>query len=391
LIVIGEDMVNTAYDSAIDQPPSAQIERITAMMAQLADTDPTELRPHTLPADVFADVPVPEREWHLRDMVPASDITLFYGDGGTGKSLLALQMAVAAAAGIPWLGRDTRHGPAFYLSAEDDVDELHRRLSAICADAGVGMHRLADLHIRSVAGTSAVLAAFDKLSTIAPTAGWRELVSEVERLRPILVVLDTLGNLFAGNEIDKSHASQFINLVRGLALRYRCAVLLLAHPSLSGMSSGSGTAGSVAWSNATRSRLYLDRVREGGVEVDPDERILTTKKSNYGPVGDTIRLRWSRGVFIVTDDTPSETVANAHRRAEDVFKTLLAEYGRTGRHVSANRSRTWAPSVFAGEQMGRAIGQKALDEAMGRLILRGDVIIETHGPPSRPRSHLALP
>ena len=43
--------------------------------------------------------PVPAREWLVDELVPSKTVTLFSGDGGTGKSLLALQLAVAVAAG----------------------------------------------------------------------------------------------------------------------------------------------------------------------------------------------------------------------------------------------------------------------------------------------------
>jgi hypothetical protein len=51
--------------------------------------------------------------------------------------------------------------------------------------------------------------------------------------------------------------------LRGLALETSSTALLLAHPSLSGMASGSGTSGSTAWSNSVRSRLYLTSIASG--------------------------------------------------------------------------------------------------------------------------------
>jgi hypothetical protein len=42
---------------------------------------------------------VPDREWLVPDLIPTRTVTLLYGDGGTGKSLLALQLAVAVALG----------------------------------------------------------------------------------------------------------------------------------------------------------------------------------------------------------------------------------------------------------------------------------------------------
>jgi hypothetical protein len=47
----------------------------------------------------------PTREWLVADMIPMNTVTLLYGDGGTGKSLLALQLAVSTALGRLWLNR----------------------------------------------------------------------------------------------------------------------------------------------------------------------------------------------------------------------------------------------------------------------------------------------
>lgn len=79
---------------------------------------------------------VPPREWLVPDLVPAGTVTLLTGDGGTGKSLVALQLAAACAMGRPWLGRDVAAGRALFISAEDDQDELHRRLFDVAQAVG---------------------------------------------------------------------------------------------------------------------------------------------------------------------------------------------------------------------------------------------------------------
>ena len=75
--------------------------------------------------------PVPERKWAIRDRVPLRQAGLFSGEGGTGKSILELTKNVAHVIGKDWLGSLPELGSTFYLSAEDDVDELHIRLAAI--------------------------------------------------------------------------------------------------------------------------------------------------------------------------------------------------------------------------------------------------------------------
>jgi RecA-family ATPase len=55
--------------------------------------------------------------------------------------------------------------------------------------------------------------------------------------------------VFGGDEINRSQVRKFVSMLRGLAIEYDCAVLLLSHPSLTGPNSGTGTSGSTAWNN----------------------------------------------------------------------------------------------------------------------------------------------
>jgi RecA-family ATPase len=214
------------------------------------------------------------------------------GDGGTGKSLLALQLGFATATGGKWIGQNVAPGEVLYVGAEDDQDELQRRLADITAGHSMSFESLSRLHLLCLAGEDAVLATFDKSNVMTKTPVWQSVVRNVERIRPRLAIFDTLADLFGGDEINRSQTKQFIQLLIGLALRYDLTVLLLSHPSIAGMKTNAGTSGSTAWSNSVRSRLYLNRVKDArDTELDPDARILTIKKANYGPVGASISLR----------------------------------------------------------------------------------------------------
>ena len=241
-------------------------------------------------------LPVPEREWLVHGLVPSKTVTLFSGDGGTGKSLLALQLAVSVAAGTGWIGRGTACGRVIFLSAEDDEDELHRRTNDILRATGRDYDDLDGLTVRSLAGEDALLAVESQLALIQSEL-FAELDAQAERDDPALIVIDTLADVFPSNENDRAKARQFIGILRGLALKRRCAVVLLSHPSLSGLTSGAGTSGSTGWNNSVRSRLYLSRITDEGFEPDPDARILATKKANYGRTGGEMRLTWKAGVF----------------------------------------------------------------------------------------------
>lgn len=335
----------------------------------------------------LAGKPVPAREWLVDGLVPMRTITLFSGDGGTGKSLLALQLATAVTTGGTWLGRSVRQGRAIVLSAEDDEDELHRRLSDVLRSTGGRYEELAGLTLRSLAGEDALLAVETQLALMHT-----ELFSELERRAsdegPALVIIDTLADVYPANENDRAKVRQFIGILRGLALHQHCAVMLLGHPSLTGLASGSGTSGSTAWNNSVRSRLYLERIVQDGYEPDPDKRLMSTKKANYGRIGGEIGMTWRDGVFIA-DETPSqlETMASG-AKAERVFLRLLSEITSQGRRVNASGGVHYAPKVFADHPSAEGCTKRAFKSAMEQLLARGAVTVAHDGPPSRRVSYL---
>jgi RecA-family ATPase len=108
------------------------------------------------------------------------------------------------AAGKDWIGTVPEGGPVIYLSAEDDLDEIHRRLADITAAQGIDLAALTNFHIVPLAGEDAVLGAPDRRSgLIAATPLWRALVAEVAKIRPRLLVIDSLADVFGGNENDR--------------------------------------------------------------------------------------------------------------------------------------------------------------------------------------------
>jgi RecA-family ATPase len=353
-----------------------------------------------LGADELLSSPPREREWHVPGMVPAGEPTLLSGDGGTGKSQLALQLGVSTVTGRPWLGRPIIQGPCIFLTAEDDDEEVHRRLDAIAHLEAVPPSDLSNLHIISRVGKDALLGILDpETRQVEPTALYYAVESAVSQVRPALLILDTLADLFGGDENDRRQARQFVGLLRRLTLPVGTTVLCLAHPSLTGINSGTGTSGSTGWSNSVRSRIYLERLLEWRgkgdqrrlIEPDPDRRQLSLKKANYGPLGQSLCLRWREGSFHKDDrlpNTPLPTAGKVGRQAEDTFLELLAAYEEEGRPVSANPSKNYAPSLFAKDERASGNTKVALEKAMNRLFAEKRLVVETYGPPTRTRSKI---
>lgn len=325
---------------------------------------------------------VPPRQWLVEGLVPQKTVTLFSGDGGTGKSLLALQLAVAVTAETDWIGNTASTGRAIFLSAEDDDDELHRRLDDILTAEGRDYDDLSGLTLRSLAGEDALLAVETQIA-LMQSALFEELDKRAAEDAPALIVIDTLADVYPANENDRAKVRQFVGILRGLAIKRKCAVLLLGHPSLTGLQSGSGTSGSTAWNNSVRSRLYLSRIADNGFEPDPDARVLSTKKANYGRTGGEINLKWEAGVFVAEAQPTGIDGLAAEAKAERVFLTLLNAYTAQGRRVNASGGKTYAPKEFAEHPDSEGVTKRAFKAAMDRLLADGRVRIRQEGPPSR--------
>ncbi|MBZ9603993.1 AAA family ATPase [Phyllobacterium chamaecytisi] len=338
----------------------------------------------TITASSLAGVAVPPRDWFVEGLIPAYTVTLLNGDGGTGKSLLALMLAVAAQINGYWVGRAVLQGLACFLTAEDDVDEVHRRLADIVREFELELTALKNLHICSLAGKDALLAVPEgKGNVLKATKLFEALEAFVAKHRPSLLVLDTLADLFGGDEIQRAQARQFISLLRGLCTRYRVTIVMLAHPSIAGMASGTGSSGSTAWNNSVRSRLYLDRLKEkDGGETDTDVRVLRTVKSNYGKIGDEMMLRWVNGVFKLNTNDSLNAVA-AMNNIDRVFLQLLERYAVEGRKVSHSAGANYAPALFEKDQQANGIKKRGFITAMNRLFEAGRIKALELGPPSR--------
>jgi RecA-family ATPase len=327
---------------------------------------PPKIGPRRVDAASWQDKPVPVREWLLAGMAPARNVTLLYGDGGIGKSLLALMLAAAVKAGINFFGHSVTRGNVEYISCEDELPEMQRRLGDIARSMGKPLSEFTGLHITSLADEDAILAAAkDGKGNLAVTALYAELETLLEQSRPVLLILDTLADVFGGNEIVRAQARQFVSMLRRLCLRYGCTIIVLAHPSVTGMQQG--TSGSTAWSNSVRSRLYFHCVADDD-DLDQDARILRVQKANYARVGSEIAMRWRDGVFVPDGLTVGCDQPTKDARADKVFLELLDTFTAQNRPVSVSTGKNFAPHVFKKEASAQGVSKRELERAMERLL-----------------------
>ncbi|MFN3226599.1 MAG: AAA family ATPase [Hyphomicrobiales bacterium] len=332
------------------------------------------------PAD-WEGLPVPVRQWIIKDWIPFLKVTALYGDGGTGKTLLALMLAVSVALGHDFLGMKVKQGRVYALLGENDETDTHIALADICRHYGVALGDLRGrARIASRSGFDNILMHFAK-GTGHHTELFNQLLVEVTEFDADLIILETAADLFGGNENVRGEVRQFIaGCCEALAKAANAAVVLCAHPSMTGLRSGDGTAGSTAWNNSARSRLDLHRdVDDEGHEVHPDFRVLERLKANFAARKDAIDLCWRDGVFIVNDPVKNRSTM------ADIDQKLISEIARAFEAGNPWSAHHQAGPRYIATWMGPNLRQspRAAKKMLSRLlaetrIVEAEVDAHTH-------------
>lgn len=335
----------------------------------------------------------PPREWVIEGLVPKRTVTLLSGDGGVGKSLLAQQMMTSCVLGQDFLGMSAMPCRALGVFCEDEMAELQRRQRQICESLEIRESDLDGLSMASRVGEDNILCDFDRRTDEArPSPFFEQIRMRAMSTGAQIVLIDTVADTFGGNENVRPQVRAFVQMLSGLARDIDGAVIATAHPSAAGMATGSGYSGSTAWSNTVRSRIYLTRPEEEDEESDQDVRVLKVMKANYGRTGGKVRLKWSRGSFLLMGQN-GVVMDNGMKRAELkrlVIKGILWLCERGATPNMLNSSRSFAVKLLFDSSLKEyrtADIKRALDEALNT----GD-LVEAHFTRDRmPRVGLRTP
>ncbi len=250
----------------LENDPEVEAEReLYRQSHSNGDASNDEALTFTIASSLAGQVP-PERPWLVPNWLPCRQVTLLSGDGGVGKSLLAMELMVSLASGAPWLGIPITACRTFGVFAEDDEDELHRRLDAIAKAENIDITALDNMAWHCAVTDPCELVEADPSGNLRATIYYRQLEKAVKAFGARLVVLDAATNLYGGDEVKRRQVNAFVTLLRRLAIEIDGAVLLLAHPSAHGISTGSGLSGSTHWNTD-----HWRRRRPGRANAQPSQ------------------------------------------------------------------------------------------------------------------------
>ncbi|MDP1999607.1 MAG: AAA family ATPase [Rhodoferax sp.] len=227
--------------------------------------------------------------------LPRGVVSLFGAHGGTGKSTVALMLAVCTVLGRPLFGVATEQSTALFVSLEDGDNIVRHRLAGICRSWGIDPVELhGRLHI--VDGTeNPELFCAETRGSGETTASYLELRNLVQSENIGLVVVDNASDAFGGDEIQRRQVRAFMRALADVARLTACSVVLLAHVDKATSRNkkadgGEGYSGSTAWHNSARSRLFLTRGDNGLLTLEH-------QKNNLGRMREPLTLEWLEGGF----------------------------------------------------------------------------------------------
>jgi RecA-family ATPase len=350
----------------------------------------------------WADREIPDRRWIVPDWIPREQVTGLYGPAGVDKTNFLLQLAMAAAAGLVFIGYELTAVPAYSLFCEDTTPEIIRRASRIAAHYGRSLADFPDFHFASLVGVDdKEFVTFDG-PRISVGRAMQRFDQTIMRLGAGIATLDTLPHFFGGNEIVRRDVTRFVSRLDAISIARGCSVLFTAHPSVRGKTAGTYDSGSTAWEGGVRSRLSL---HDPGLEDDDDDkvatrvatdrRILTRQKANYARSGEILELVCRKGVFTTAALDPERAATRQRGPGRDAacevkFLDLLAKIEAQGGYVhdAANNPSHYAPKVFAKRPDGKVFSASEYSRAMQHLFVAKRIRLGPFGPPSRARNRI---
>lgn len=249
----------TKLTSELSHQPKTRLENYTPIIPPINDT------PYFVDGFSVLNAVTPPHKFLIDGLVPLHVISLLCGPSDTGKSILARQIAIAAALGkseVAGFDLNLTYNRSLYLSTEDGINDWKEKLARYNLSASE-ISKISNLTICFEFNPDTLRLIEDKLKT-EPTD---------------VIIIDVLADTFNNDLNNSVHVRQYFLPFKHLAAKYKCNIFFVHHVSKKGeasMPSKANVMGSQGIESAMRCVLEL--------RSDPsseDHRHLIVTKSNY--------------------------------------------------------------------------------------------------------------
>jgi len=343
-------------------------------------TQPNESEFELIPASRLLATPPPQREWVIKDFLPKKIVASVIAAGGTGKSFLAMHIAVSVSSGSSLFGKYLPTSPSkvIFISGEDDANELKRRLHKVATNLPVNVNQNVEknLHFIDLADSFELFTERSSKGEVSITKVPEKICSQIKAIvgdEVGLVIIDPISRFRGGEENLAADTTRFVQALQQIRDRLNTCVMTLHH--VNKQSGGNGA----TQNNARGSSAFIDGVRlvyqlnplsdqelrhYGDVVNLPKLLNLQSVKSNYGrPIEPMLLARCDDGTLELFN-----AVAGDHLR-----RVILQE-------IKISRLTKSKFKESYGDAKGKFnLSEKALVKKLEELELAKLVIIPSRG------------
>lgn len=318
------------------------------------DLDEDEEREYKFLTQSMAEVEEEKLDWVWYPYFARGELTILEGDPGLGKSYMAQMVAASICDGkkLPSVRpHKTAQGKVAYFDIENSAGTVTKR-------------RLLDNGLKNQHCFFQEQEPF----TIDDDETLDRVYEAIDRLRPTLVVFDTINTYMGSADIhNTSETQQAFKRFKDIASRYKCAVVVLRHltKSSKGVQALYRGQGSIAFAGLARVVMTVGKHPE-----EPDQRVMAVTKINVARVpkaltfsieelpstlkaDDRSRFVWGEFIDLSADDILAHREQEKDDEQDAVVKWLWETLQDGG--VSIGQIMTMAdPRSFTRKQIDRA-------------------------------------
>lgn len=246
---VGIGYEKLTFDDVTNEPPPSEEEPVA---------NPGRFTPVHVADFAVSEPP----SWIIKNVLPQAALGVMFGDSGSGKSFMALDMVSSIALGTPWRGHKTVQGNVAYIAAEG-AGGFKKRLQAYAVANELSLR---DIPMQVIAAAPNLLEKRDVNDLIAALKAAGEFA---------VVVVDTLAQTTAGgNENSGEDMGKALKHCGAIHYHTGAMVLLIHH---SGKNAAAGARGWSGLRAATDVELEVLRSDE--------DRVVSVTKQKDGEEG----------------------------------------------------------------------------------------------------------
>ena len=286
---------------------------------------------------------VQDPTWLIPNILPSTGIGMIYGESGSFKSFVALDMALCLAYGIQgqW-GAPPVQNDVLFLAGEGPVATAKKRWPAWLEWQNIPNRQSHRFMIK------------DRVPFYTDTDAWEHVKADIAELgaKPSLIIIDTLTRLITGmDENSAKDASMITNFMEELARYYECFVLAVHH---TGKDQSKGARGSSAF-YANMDAVISTRLKTGGTEI-------RVRKQKDADVSDDIN-------FLAVKEVGQSIVLEKSEMVEDIPKGQSSRYAWASLEEVVTILETMGGSCAESTLAQEIAGKHGIDKSLVRKQL----------------------